>query len=158
MFLAVAAEKHTKNRLTLPTYRLCTAAGAGSVTFTGGVRTAESTRATSRARLEPPVPIRDNGLVHISPRHVKTPNGVTALHYCPRFATFLLVIFVSPPTLAREKDGVAHAPASHTLRPAQHKPVPKTRHLLDSHATLASFLVLLGWAPLWPVICEISLH
>ena len=59
--------------------------------------------------------------------------------------------------LKRERDGVAHAPAPRTLRPAQQISAPKTRGLLHSQATLTCCLVPFGWVPLWAVICDLSM-
>lgn len=71
------------------------------LTFRGGVCTARSTQAASKARpgkAPQSFLIRDNGLLHISPRHVMTPDGQTTLHFRPRFTKNLFLVLVSPPT------------------------------------------------------------
>ena len=56
------------------------------------------TRITSRPRhikIQSPVLIRDNGLLHISPRYVVTPDANNPTLLCPLHETF--VVFMSPP-------------------------------------------------------------
>ena len=93
-------------------YRLCTAAGAGAA-----MRSHPRPRAT--AYLSPPT---------------------TTLRFRPRFTKYLLVFIHVISDLEPERDAVAHAPASYTLRPpAQHTCVKNER-----------FARLLGYAHLLP--------
>ena len=143
---------------TLPAYRLCTAAGAGAgaVTSWCRVRTAGSTLATSRARQEKaqaPVPIRDKVVLHISSRHVLTPDDQTTLHFRARFTKRLFVVFMSPPIWS-EQGMELHMP----LLPAPCAPATNSCTRNDMFARLPSYIRLLLPGAVWvdpTVTCDL---